>query len=290
MVSEPEDKKRRLPRERRRDGEHDHDASRIIAELEPILSDTLHLFRSLAREDYKVWYKAEDDPVTEVDIQLDRYLKHRLLEGWPDYGWLSEETADDRRRLGKRRTWIVDPLDGTRQFVAGVPEYACSIALEEAGSVVASAVIMLATGDRYTAARGAGAFKNGRPLAVAKNGVDAAPPVLVSRREHGLGRFEGWSLPEGLSLQPVGGMACKLVRVAEGQATGTFTADMRYEWDVAGAALLVEEAGGRVTDARGLPLSFNTSYVRHAGVVASAEGRHDAVLALCRQSEGAPEA
>jgi myo-inositol-1(or 4)-monophosphatase len=173
----------------------------------------------LTREDFKVWYKGDgdDDPVTEIDLQLDRYLKHRLLERWPDYGWLSEESSDDRRRLGKRRTWIVDPLDGTRQLVAGIPEYASSIALEEGGKIIASAVLMLASGDRYTAARGDGAYLNGRRLSLRDELKLGQDRVLVSRREAEDGRFDALSGPDdAFVLRPLGGMANKLARVADG--------------------------------------------------------------------------
>lgn len=207
-----------------------------------------------------------------------------MLDRWPGYGWLSEETLDDRRRLGKRRTWIVDPLDGTRQFVAGLPEYATSIALEEDGRIIAAAVLMLASGDCYTAARGSGAYLNGCRLQLRGESQIGRDRIVVSRREAEAGRFDPWG--DELVLRPVGGMACKLARVADGYALGTFTREMRHEWDVAGGALLVEEAGGRMSDGSGAPLTFNTSYARHAGVVASDTVNHDALLALCRRSSG----
>ncbi len=251
--------------------------------LRAILIDAQHLFRRLVDEgNVRVWEKGPDDPVTQVDLQLDRYLRHRLLEAYPEHGWLSEESVDDRKRLGKRHVWIVDPLDGTRQFVAGVPEYAISVALVEAGRPVVAGVAVLASGELYTAARGQGAWRDGVRLRVSDDDVLPDARVLVSRNQSARGDFAG--LEGEAVLRPLGSMALKLARVADGYGAGTFTRETRHEWDVAAGALLVEEAGGRITDAGGRVLEFNTPHARFAGVVASNGRVHPRLVEVCARS------
>jgi len=252
----------------------------VVDVLRAVLTDAQHLFRRLVDEgNVRVWDKAADDPVTHVDLQLDRYLRYRLLEAFPDHGWLSEETTDDRKRLGKRSVWIVDPLDGTRQFVAGVPEYAVSAALVEGGRPVVGGVMVLPTGVLYTAVRGAGAWRDDVRLRVCEDERLGDARVLVSRQQTARGHFTAFE--HEAVLRPVGSMAVKLARVADGYAAGTLTHETRHEWDVAAGALLVEEAGGRVTDGSGRPLEFNTPHARFAGVVASNGRVHGDLVALC---------
>lgn len=255
----------------------------VVEVLRAVLIDALHLFRRLVAEgEVRVWEKAAADPVTHVDLQLDRYLHHRLLEAFPDHGWLSEESPDDRKRLGKRSVWIVDPLDGTRQFVAGVPEYGISAALVEDGLPVVGGVMVLASGELYTAARGEGAWRDNTRLRVSEDEQLPEARVVVSRQQTARGHFA--ALEHETVLRPLGSMALKLARVADGYAAGTFTHETRHEWDVAAGALLVEEAGGRVTDASGRALEFNTPHARFAGVVASNGRVHGRLVELCARS------
>lgn len=272
MVPLPPDRGRRVSR-----GVVPHDVAGV---LHAVLRDAYHLFRRLVEEgDVRVWQKGADDPVTHVDLQLDRYLKHRLLDAFPEHGWLSEESADDRKRLGKRAVWIVDPLDGTRQFVAGVPEYGISAALVEHGRPVVGGIMLLASGLLFHATRGGGAWRDDVRLRVSDAEALPEARVLVSRSQSARGHFEG--LEGEALLRPLGSMALKLARVAEGYGVGTFTHETRHEWDVAAGALLVEEAGGRVTDGRGLPLEFNTPHARFAGIVASNGPLHAPLVELC---------
>ena len=274
-----------LPADRGRRVSRGVTPSTVAGVLRAVLTDAYHLFRRLVEEgNVRVWQKGADDPVTHVDLQLDRYLRHRLLTAYPDHGWLSEESADDRKRLGKRAVWIVDPLDGTRQFVAGVPEYGISAALVEQGRPVVGGVMLLDSGALYLATRGGGAWRDDVRLRVSD--VEALPEarVLVSRNQAARGHFA--DLEGDLLLRPLGSMALKLARVAEGYGAGTFTHETRHEWDVAAGALLVEEAGGRVTDGQGRLLEFNTPHARFAGVVASNGRLHAPLLqALARSAK-----
>ena len=176
-----------------------------------------------------VRYKTPIEPVTEADMVADRILSARLRRRFPEDGWLSEEGVDSSDRLGRRRVWIVDPLDGTREFITGRPEFCVSVALVEDGQVVVGVVVNPVTGDRWAARLGCGATLNGRPIHVRECNDLQGGPIVVSRSELTRGVLEPW---RSLPLHPAGGMANKLVLVAMGSAVATFTPRMRHEWDL----------------------------------------------------------
>jgi myo-inositol-1(or 4)-monophosphatase len=184
--------------------------------------------------------KAGGDPVTEADTLIDALLKEMLLaEG---EGWLSEETEDDLARLAARRVWVVDPLDGTKEFVLGIPEWSISIALVVDGEPVAGGISNPATGETFLGARGHGVTVNGRPAALSTRPLLAGAQVLASRSEvkHGLWRtFDG-----PYQVIPMGSVAYKLARVAGGLSDATWTLVPKHEWDVAAGVALVHAAGG----------------------------------------------
>ena len=213
----------------------------------------------------EVRFKAPDQPVTEADLAADRILRERLCEAFPDYGWLSEETADSRDRLRRSRVWIVDPIDGTNSFVEGRPEFVISVGLVEAGKVVVGVIHNPATGETYHAARGQGAFRNDQRVSVAAPGTSGARRMLVSRSELARGELRGYE--EAWSFQPLGSTAYRMVKVADGTAHVFVSAGPKSEWDVCAAALIVEEAGGRAHQIDGGALRFNQPVPRLAGVV-----------------------
>jgi myo-inositol-1(or 4)-monophosphatase len=188
-------------------------------------------------------HKAGDDPVTEADTTVDGLLR-RLLPR-PGEGWLSEETLDDLSRTERRRVWVVDPLDGTREFVAGIPEWSVSIGLVVDGRPVAGGVLNPATGERVVGARGCGVRLNGSPAAVSPRQHLEGALVLASRSEVGRGqwrRFDG----SPFEVRPMGSVAYKLALVAAGRADATWTLVPKHEWDVAAGVALVLAAGGAV--------------------------------------------
>jgi myo-inositol-1(or 4)-monophosphatase len=195
--------------------------------------------------------KSGGDPVTELDVALDRALRQELLR--PGEGWLSEETADSKERLVCRRVWVVDPLDGTREFVEGIPEWCVSVGLVDAGEPAAGGVLNPATGELYLGARGLGATLNGRPVRVSGGGRT----VLASRTELKRGEWERWK-GSAFTIVPMGSVAYKLARVAAGQADATWTLTPKHEWDVAAGCALVLAAGGRVTLPDGSAPRFNS--------------------------------
>jgi myo-inositol-1(or 4)-monophosphatase len=231
------------------------------------------------RAELEVRFKSPDQPVTEADLLADRILHQALLGERPDYGWLSEETKDTPERLGKERLWVVDPIDGTNSFVQGRPEFAISVGLVDAGRAVVGAVFNPASGELYHAVASGGAFLNGAPIRVSTTDEAAeVRTVGASRWEMGRGEFAHFAAP--WRVLPLGSTAWKMAKVAEGVVDVFVSAGPKNEWDVAGAAVIVTEAGGRVTAPSGAELRYNQPNPAWRGIVATNGHLHDAVLAM----------
>lgn len=217
--------------------------------------------------EYKIDSKGHNNPVTTADLEADDALKTRLHGQFPHYGWLSEETADDGDRLKRERVWIVDPLDGTKEFIKGIPEFVVAIALAEAGVPVLGVTYNPIKEELFCAARGMGCHMDGRPVHVTTTGTLDHARVLASRSETSRGE---WRAYEGkVEVRPIGSVAYKLALVAAGLADATFTRTAKSEWDVASGAALIIEAGGHITDIDGTELRFNKPSVKLKGFVAS---------------------
>jgi myo-inositol-1(or 4)-monophosphatase len=232
--------------------------------------------------DMVVAHKAADQPLTEADLAADALLRATLTGARPGYGWLSEETVDGPDRLGRRRVWIVDPIDGTRSFIAGVPEFTISIGLAEQGTVLVGVVYNPARDELYCAARGGGAFAvpaggPAVPLRVGTATVADQLTMLASRSEIAAGEFDPFH--GGWRLEPVGSTAYKLARIAAGRGDAFLSRGPKSEWDICAGVLLVTEAGGRVTDLAGGEPRFNgaDSYVH--GILATNGALHDLLMA-----------
>jgi myo-inositol-1(or 4)-monophosphatase len=217
--------------------------------------------------------KGKDNPVTTADYEADHKLKELLLGGFPDYGWLSEETADDGARLRHDRVWIVDPLDGTKEFIKGIPEFVVAIALAEHGVPVLGVTYNPIRDELFSCARGTGVHLDGASVRVTGRDHLTGATVLASRSETSRGE---WKAYEGkIKVDAIGSVAYKLALVAAGRADATFTVTPKSEWDVASGTALVLEAGGRVTGLDGQPLCFNQASVKLKGFVASNGLLHD---------------
>jgi myo-inositol-1(or 4)-monophosphatase len=245
--------------------------------------------------DLAVRQKAPGQPVTEADLAADRILRDALTGARPDYGWLSEETADRADRLARKRVWIVDPVDGTRSYVEGTPEFALSVGLAEEGVVVAGVVCNPAAGSLYWAVRGQGAYaadldggtpRVARRLAVRRKRRGPLT-VLASRHEMADGEFEP-VLKHGWRVKPSGSTAYKLARLAAGEGDVFLSRGPKSEWDVCAGDLLVAEAGGSVTDLRGRAFRYNQLDPAVYGVLATTAGLHRDVLAVIRSLPEAP--
>lgn len=217
------------------------------------------------------------DIVTTADLLANDILKNNLLGAFPDDGWLSEETADDAERLAKKRVWIVDPIDGTREFAAGVPEYAVSVALVEEGIPIISAVFNPATAELFYAIKNGGAWKEDKAIRCTNENPDKLR-LLASRSEYHRGEWDKFA--KSCHVSQLGSIAYKLALLAAGEAHATFSLGPKSEWDIAAGVLLVQEAGGVVTDIRRETFTFNRQTTRVNGIVATAACVEDDIYSL----------
>jgi len=222
-------------------------------------------------------YKIGHDPVTEADRALDAVLRKELLrEG---EGWLSEESADDPVRLERSRVWVVDPLDGTREFVTGIPEFCASIGFVENGRPVAGGIYNPATDETLLGAIDSGVTYNGKPAKPSQRKTLDGALVLASRSE--VKRGEWKQFENGVfKLRPMGSVAYKLALVSAGLADITFTLVPKNEWDVVAGVALVESAGGFVSTLEKTALTANRRNPLLTGLLASGPYLKDPLLAL----------
>jgi myo-inositol-1(or 4)-monophosphatase len=221
--------------------------------------------------------KADNTPVSDADLAVDEMLRERLMGERPDYGWLSEESVDNPARLDAARVWIVDPIDGTRAFLAGTPEWTIAAALVEHGEPVLAAVFNPATDEMFTARRGGGACLNGVSIAVTRPEEIAGCRMIATK---GFFKHKVWTAPWPHTESTwINSIAYRLALIAAGRADATLSLTGKSEWDIAAAALLVEEAGGRITDATGAALTYNKPSPRMNGLVAAAPKLHGLLVA-----------
>ena len=224
------------------------------------------LIEGIRSEGVEAAAKDDSSPVTRADQEADAQLRTELLELLP-VGWLSEETADDPGRLTQERLWVVDPLDGTKEFVKGLPEYSVAVGLVERGEPVLGVVHNPATGDPFSAARGFGALRNGEPIRV-REGI----ALLASRSEIARGEFAPFE--DSWDVLAVGSIQYKLALIAAGDAAVTFSRGPKHEWDVCAGDVIVREAGGLATDLFGDPLRYNQAFPKVKGILAGAAGAY----------------
>ncbi|MEO5363636.1 MAG: 3'(2'),5'-bisphosphate nucleotidase CysQ [Magnetococcus sp. DMHC-8] len=231
--------------------------------------------------------KGRNNPLTKADMEADRLLRTQLLANRPSYGWLSEETTDDATRLACRRVWIVDPMDGTKEFIVGLPQFAVSIGLVEDGHPVAACIHNPASGELFSAILGGGTRLNGQPVRASRQAHLRGASCLASRSETRHGDWEAFR--QELAITPMGSIAYKLALVAAGRFDLTFTLTPKNEWDFCAGTLLLQEAGGRVSDKDGQPCRFNQHNPRVRSMLASNGRLHDALLAYLEQAPLSPD-
>ncbi|MDA8585379.1 3'(2'),5'-bisphosphate nucleotidase CysQ [Rhodobacteraceae bacterium] len=246
-----------------------------LAVLEETAREAGDIARSFWREDPRVWDKGGDDPVSEADFAVDKHLKERLLTERPDYGWVSEETEDDPARLKASRVFIVDPIDGTRSFVAGDKTWAHSLAVAEEGRITAACVFLPLRDKMYLAEEGKGATLNGEPIAANQNTQIEGATVLSPKVNFKPEFWEG--TPPTLERHFRPSLAYRLALVAEGRFDAMMTFHPAWEWDIAAGALIAEEAGARVMDRHGSPLTFNSPARQTAGVITAGQSLAEAL-------------
>lgn len=218
----------------------------------------------------KTWDKGDGaGPVSEADIEVDRMLRAELTGARPGYGWLSEESDDDGARLTTRRTFIVDPIDGTRAFLQGHENFGHSLAVVEDGRVLAGVVHMPARGETFAAVTGGGATKNGEPVRALGRTALEGSRILAAKPQLAAERWPGGVPPVERHFRA--SLAYRLSLVASGGFDGMVTLRDCWEWDIAAGALICAEAGALVTDRTGAALRFNSPDAKTAGAIAGSE-------------------
>ena len=215
--------------------------------------------------------------ITETDRSLNRLLRGRLLRD--QEGWLSEEDTDNFERLKKHRVWVVDPLDGTREFVAGIPEWSISVALIEDGLAIAGGVCNPATGEMFLGSIETGLSYNGKPAHASQKDTLKGANVLASRSEVERGEWERFRQAQFV-VRTVGSVAYKLARVAAGLEEATWTLSPKNEWDVAAGVALVEAAGGHVQFLPSARPTFNNKDTLLSGLFACGPHLKDEITTL----------
>lgn len=250
--------------------------SDVLIRIEAAVEAARTVFARFTPGAIETEYKIGHDPVTEADRALDTALRRNLLrEG---EGWLSEESVDDVSRLSKNRVWVVDPLDGTREFVQGIPEFCVSIGLVEDGRPVAGGICNPATNETIIGALDCGVRYNGKPARPSQRTTLKGALILASRSEVNRGEWQQFQ-SAGYQIRPMGSVAYKLALVAAGQADITFTLTPKNEWDVAAGAALVSSAGGFVSTLENTPLQCNRRDPLLSGLLASGPFLRDELLA-----------
>jgi myo-inositol-1(or 4)-monophosphatase len=230
------------------------------------------------RKSPRTWDKGDGQgPVTEADLAIDRMLSDHLRLARPAYGWLSEESVDDPARLDTRRQFIIDPIDGTRAFIAGERSFAVVLAVVEEGAPVASAIYMPMLGRMFTAVRDLGAQLNGAAITrSARSGLEGAQ-LLVSKPHFLPEHWLGDPLPAERHWRS--SLAYRMALVAQGRFDGMVTLRPSWEWDIAAGDLIAREAGAASTDRTGGILRFNNPYPQVNGVFVATPAVHTDLLA-----------
>jgi len=261
---------------------------------EPSLADDLDLVVDVAREagalslewlekGAKTWDKSPGNPVTEADIAVNDLISKRLRRERPDYGWLSEETRDNPTDRAQARTWVVDPIDGTRAFVRGEPYFCISIARLEGARPMVGVLFNPMTNELFAASAGAGATLNGEQIiAMPTCALDGCGFIIRPEIHERLRRNPAWPVVRILTPMP-NSIAYRIALVAAGRWDAAIGLQQTNDWDIAAAVLILAEAGGVATDGEGRPFAFNQAVTRHPGVVAAGASLHPLLMDRLRE-------
>jgi myo-inositol-1(or 4)-monophosphatase len=229
------------------------------------------------RSPLKSWMKGNASPVCEADIASNELLHDRLGKT-DDVAWLSEETEDDPARLAARRVWIVDPIDGTRAYIAGRPDWSISVALVEDGRPIVAAVFAPVMDEMFFSVAGEGATLNGSPIVTSDGTLDGARIAGPAGYLNRLRAIE----PRLAAAAKIHSLALRFARAAQGEIDAAIASRNSHDWDLAAADLLVHEAGGALTTFAGQLLVYNQANPIHKPLIAAGRDRHAAFLDLVR--------
>ena len=224
--------------------------------------------------------KADHTPVSNADLAVDALLRDQLGAARPDYGWLSEETADDPERLARRRVFVVDPIDGTRAFVKHRPWWSISIAVVEDGLPLAGVVFAPDRDELYQAVAGQGALLNGAPLACGDRPAIENCAMLADAQ---MLRHPAWAEPwPAMRIESRNSIAYRICSVASAEFDATLALSSKQEWDLAAAGLIAREAGCIVSDHTGAEFRFNRPSPSVPSLVVAGPGLHELILRRVR--------
>ncbi len=262
-----------------------YQTSAVIADDHALLCDAVREASAIALDfadrGFDVREKNPGDPVTEADLAVDAALKERLMGQRPHYGWLSEESEAGSDRLKAPRTWVIDPIDGTKGFVEGNHEWVVSAALVENGRPVAAVIANPRTEQFVEAFKGGGTRLNGRVVRVTAQSALNGAKLGSSRNEQ---RRQLWQhLFPDAAIEVVDAIAYKIALVAIGALDGTIALRPKSDWDIAAGDLLVTEAGGVMTDADGETMIYNRPEIRKPNLVAAGQDIFPALRAALSQ-------
>lgn len=245
--------------------------------LEDALREAGALARDLLKRPLEKIKKADGSPVTNVDLAVDTLLAERLLSARPAYGWLSEETPDDPdARMGKARTFALDPIDGTRAMIEGARDFAISVGMLKGTAAYAGAIYLPMTDEMFLGAIGEGATLNGAPIHASTRAELEGAHIIGKRGFYKQVPFQPpWPETE---FTPVQAIAARLAYIAAGRFDATILYGPKSEWDIAAGAAIVEAAGGRFTDPRGEPILFNQRVPKAPGAVAAGAKIHPLII------------
>jgi myo-inositol-1(or 4)-monophosphatase len=227
---------------------------------------------------YKSWNKSHGNPVTEADIEIDNFLRQRLLAARPAYAWLSEETKDDPVRLMRKRVFVVDPIDGTHGFLKHRPDFTIVAAIVENGRPVSGAIYNPITDDMFEAVKGEGTRKNGALVRVSVRSNFEGVRFLAEKKVMDPARWANpW--PNSIIVETRASAAYRMALVAAGEFDAMISLSSKSDWDVAAADLMVHEAGGRVTTKEGDLLIYNREKPQHRSLICAGPPMHARLLA-----------
>ncbi len=236
-----------------------------LALLQSAAAEAGRIAMSYFGNDPIVSWKEGMSPVSEADFAANDHLLETLMKARPDYGWLSEETADTKARLSKRRTFVVDPIDGTKAFIAGRDLWCVSVALVENGKTIAGVLDCPARGEVFTATLGGGSYLNGQRLAVSASST----PLRIAGAKSWLRGLAGKVGNEPEQIGHIPSLAYRIAAIADNRFDGTFVKPDCHDWDIAAAELVLAEAGGQMRDSSGALLSFAGETIKRGLLVAS---------------------
>lgn len=245
-----------------------------------LLTEAAHRAGAIARGWWKagpkVWDKPGLGPVTEADLAVNASLEEDLRSARPGYGWLSEESPDDGTRLDAEHVFIIDPIDGTRSFIAGEPHFALSLAVARRGQITAAVVHLPALEQTFAAALGGPARRNGQPIRTTPGPALAEARILTTKPSLAP---EHWrDGPPGFQRHFRSSVAYRLALVAAGEFDAMLSFRPAWEWDIAAGDLICRCAGAVVSDGRGRPISYNSETARAPGILAAGPALHAALV------------